>query len=860
MTELSKPVYIPSIEGSDIFNYMFRGRELELKYIGMIPSSLELNKLIATGLKLSPKKANGKLISSDIINVKFKQKVHSGNSLIKKLTAKVHMLDDNKSDYKQKLSEFVQLIESQIKEEKWREVSYSELRKKLYTEGFIYNGVKYVVYKRSSAKSRIGQCLFIKEKLYDPMIKWSRMNLEFRNRPQADEVDFPSLLAYESLVGSSIESTVTIHPNNILMLEDVESKFTRISNVVRTGKDGYLDSFTEESEIRNSLFDGESLLDAMYFSDGKSMMLLRNHMFKSAAFNCNIQEFLRSKCPNGIKYEDWKLQSMFKGEKVFAKDIHLITTPSSLKALKFNKIVGSPKKMWDYWKRIVIKDKCVFGVCKNEKKSKLGFGSDGNIIQQTSYQMLNSLPMTKEDVAKFTELEKEFIDQLKNNDDFFAAYIRDNANDINCNKMFADLYEHNDEISQTKIFRKFRTEIINGHVTHIKNGKVRLRGDYCVMLGNPMEFLYHAIGELNIKNPKSLALNYNEVYTTMFDFKEITGFRNPHTSPSNVLVANNINNKDIENYFNLTDNIVCVNAIGFPLQDILSGCDYDSDTVLLIDNDHLLSISKKLFEKYNVCINKVKSSKKKYKVSNEDMAIIDNELSNSQRYIGRTVNTGQLCMSRYWDLLNNGHSESELIGLMKKVDVVTVLSGICIDLAKKMFDININKEIDYVSKTSELKKEKPLFWKYVSQNRDIETTKYDCPMDLLFEEMTGLSYADRKNDIPIKDLLVNYDIKDSLRRQESRVFSYVENMVSKINNTYASNLTEEETDRRVDDIVKYYKFYIDKLKMSNETMYAILLKLSKNKKDKIASRLLSVLHASHKNLFLSAFSSKFTHL
>lgn len=56
MTELHKPVYIPSIEASDIYNHMVRGRELDLKYIGMIPTSLELNKLINLGIKTFKKK------------------------------------------------------------------------------------------------------------------------------------------------------------------------------------------------------------------------------------------------------------------------------------------------------------------------------------------------------------------------------------------------------------------------------------------------------------------------------------------------------------------------------------------------------------------------------------------------------------------------------------------------------------------------------------------------------------------------------------------------------------------------------------------------------------------------------------
>lgn len=867
---------------------MSRGRDLKLEYIGMIPSSLELNKLISVGLKTTKKKTSEKLLSSDVINVKFKQKVDSGVMIIKRIKEKIIGLNirevklEDESDkekaeeskqkiiaYRENLNKFINKIEEEIKlkefKDKWKGVKNDVLRNKLYVNGFIYNETKYVVYKRSSAKSRIGQCLFIKETLYNEMIQWSRMSLDFK---AVENIDYPSLLAYESLVGSSIENIISIKPENILIIEDVESKFNKVCNVIRTGEDGYLNSFVEEAEITNSLFDGESLLDSSYFTEGKAMMLLRNHMFKSAAFNTNIQEYFKRECPDEIIYEEWTLPNMF-GEPMFAQNIHLVITPSSLKALKFSHTVGSQTDMWNYWKEIVLADECKFGVCKSEKKSRHGNNENGNIIQQTSYQMLNSLQMSEDDITQLSLFEREFIDKLKNDDDFFISYISGSSNITNSNDMFSDVYEKNKDIVRTKLFRKFRTEAINAHLTHVKNGKCRLQGDYLTMLGNPLEYLLHTVGKLIVDGEIFLdilrtTIRENEIYTTLFEFdKEVTGFRNPHTSPSNVLVSKNIYVPDIETYFNLTSNIVCVNAINFPLQDILSSCDYDSDTVLMLEDSHLLSISKQIFGKYKVCINQVSSSKKKYNICNEDMAVIDNELSKSQKYIGRTVNLGQLCMSTYWDLLSKGSDENNLINLMKKIDVMTVLSCICIDMAKKMFQINIKKEIDYVSKTRELKTDKPLFWKYVTENKDVLTVKYDCPMDYLFEEMSGLEQADQRLDLSMKFLLTKGNVKKGDRHQQKKITDYVKEKCQKIHSIYGryahDNLTDnekKERDRLLDDTIKYYEFYVGKLKVSEDTMYSLLLKIASNKKDNIATKMLNVLHKTQKDVFLSTFKVK----
>lgn len=870
----NQSTYILSLEANDIYCHMNRGNDIKLNYCGMIPYSLELIKLKQQKeFETFTVKHSEKEFSNDIINLKFKQKVKSGEYLIRKVTTKIDKLTDTNENYKKKLIEFMKLLESEKHLDKWQEVSNEDLRKQFYLNGFTITDpkgiqTKYVVYKRSSSKSRNGQCLFIKESLYQEMINWSRMYLPFEKDM---EIDYASLLAYESLVLSSLEDTIRINPKNILIVDDVESKFKQFCNVIRKGKNGFLDSFTEEVEVTNSLFDGESLLDSKYFSKGQSMKLLRNHMFKSAAFNTNIQQFLKDHCPDNVNFDEWEIQNMF-GEKMLAKDIEFIFTPTSLKALKFSHVVGSEKRMWNYWKEIVTKDHCIFGVCKHEKKSKCGLDEKGNTLQQTSYQMINCLPLKENDIKDLTQIEKEYINKLKNDDQFFIEHIIKGANSVNSNLMLADLYKINRDFANTKIFRDFRKGEINSYVSYVKKGKVRLVGDYCVLLGNPMEYLFHAIGKFDV-NSHPITLKNNEIYTTLFDFnKDLVGFRNPNTSPSNVLVAKNTYSKEIHRYINLTDNIVCVNAVNFPIQDILSGCDYDSDTVLLFDDSTLLKLGKRCFGKYKVCINHVESQKKKYKLNNLDMSNIDNQLATSQKNIGRVVNIGQLCMSRYWDQLSNKSSEKELEELLKKIDVMTVLSGICIDLAKKFYEIDIEKEIKNVDKFLELKTEtiikkgedkeiqmKPKFWQYVSQSKTIKSKiiDYNCPMDFLYKEMNNLPYAEQRENIDFLSLLVRRNIKDGNRKQEKKILTYVKEMCGKINNinatfTGASEDEKEEKYIMVEDIIKYYNFFIQRLTVKPSTMYAILIHMIKNKNN-TAIKLMNVLYTTQKETFLNSF-------
>ena len=843
-------VYIQSIEASELYSHMTRESELKTEYIGMIPHSLELIKLHEVGLTTHSNKTSSKLLSDDIINVKFNSKVRSGDEIIKNLNKKIAE-EDLDDEYKVKLEDFIDVIQEDDDQDKWQEVSNHDLRKILYQDGFIIDGIHYVVYKRSSSKSRTGQCLFIKQSLRQRMLDWSRMGLDFQ---QNEDVDLASLLAYESLVGSSIIDTVQIEADNILIVDDIVSKFNQVANVVKQNKDtGYLESVTQDTQIVNDLFDGQSLLESSYFPNEKGFMQLRNHMFKTAAFNTNIQQFLRDNCPKNVDYDEWQIEDMY-GNKMCAKDIHMITTPNSLKVLKFSYLLGSDADMYKHWKVTVASEGNTFGVCMYEDNAGRGTDEDGDVLQQSSYQMINSLPLSKKEITELTTFEIKYIEKLKNDDDFFVNHMIGKANEMNSNEMLANLYDINKKIVNTKMFRDFRKAEINRHVTHVKRGKLRLVGNYAVMVGNPFEMLLHAIGQFDVKQDQS-TLKANQMHTTMFDNnKEIVGFRNPHTSPSNVLVAQNVHNDLISRYFNFTDNIVAVNAISYPLQDTLSGSDYDGDTIALFNDETLLQASKMIQNDYHVCINEVEGQKVTYKLNAEDMSKIDNTLSMSQKHIGRVVNLGQEVMSLYWHKMASEGNTADLSDLMAHVDVMTVLSGIAIDMAKKLYDIDINKEVRHVGQVTGLKKKKPSFFKYISQSKTIRrrVESYDTAMDYLGLEMDKIPHANYRRNLAFTELLDKKDKRKGNRRQQKNIIDYVEEMSSKINQINVQEMDKEERFILLDNVYTYYEFFIQRMKVNENTMYAMLESLSNNK-SVVATNLLNVLFNKHKEVFLQAF-------
>ncbi|ABR49002.1 phage related protein [Alkaliphilus metalliredigens QYMF] len=875
----SENIYIMSIEGARIWEHINREKELFTNYGGMVPKSLELTKLIEAGLKWQDSKKYNKTVTDDIINVNFKQKVKSADEIIKILKQKnKDEKDEKKKEEREKnIEKLVVNKNSHI----WKEVKTYDaddedgLRTLLYTNGFTLEinnkKIEYVVYSRTSAKSRIGKVLFIKKQLKGKMTKWKRLGMNLDGR---EDVDFAGLLAYESLVSSSIKDTIKINPQNILILSDVKSIFKINCNVVGKDENGKLVSKQHNDyDMENDIFDGEGLLDSSYFTNGKSMMLLRQHMFKCCVFNTNVQSFLKDYADeNGIDFETWEIENMF-NQKIFAKDIHLITTPNSLKALKFANVKGSEKKMWNCWKEKVEADKNIFGICKSEEKSKHGEDEYGKIMQQTSYQMLNSMPFNKDDVGELAKFELEHIDKLKNDDGTYVEYLKENANKMNCNEMLFDLFKRNSNIANTKLFKEKRKKDINNRVTHVKKGKIRLSGDYTTIVGNGLELLYHAIGELPVLNgilqydswKDRMVLKGNEVYTTLHPFgAEYVGFRNPHTSPSNVLVVENKNNNFIEKYFNLNDNIIYTNAIDFPLQRILSGQDLDSDSLVLFnENDKMLEVAKECYigsSKYRVCVNAIETSKNLYTILNRDMAKIDNTLSKSQRQIGKVVNMGARYISQYWDTYNKGGSEGDLQELLEKIDIATVLGEIAIDQVKRMYDIDVEEQITHLEKCGLLDKEKPLFFKNISKNKYKKKKKsvhkkYETTMDYLQEIMDNLLKAKERDTLQLEKMVIDVDTRKVKNRQVEGIIKAIMEMTSKIKyikTTMLDDDNEKEKYNAIDNVINEHMQKVERYKIKKETVCAIVEEVIGG--DYIYKmEILNALYNADKETFLEAF-------
>lgn len=619
------------------------------------------------------------------------------------------------------------------KNESGRPTSFSpvedkrSLREKLYRDGFDVDGVHYVRYKRSAGSSRTGQCLFIAEPLYDKMMRWSLCGLDLKNR---DDMDIASFEAYISLSLSSITDTLKIPKESILFMRDEKSTFLTHAVSVEADEDGRLTSDEKEIEVSNTIWDGEALLDRSVFEQSgykdHGMMLLRNRFFKTCAFNTNLQKYFED---NGIT-DVSQLCGYTQAKRI--SDVKMVVTESSLKYLKLSSKKRFETKI-DTWLQNVDD---TFGIVKTDKPT--GF-FEGRVVR-TSYQLLNTLGLSVDEAAELLNDTFDYYEKVRSSPMYMRNYINytlsegdgeesEEAEYFNARqKAVMGCLERNDNFADTVAYKEFRSTVLSSFSKKIRSGKLLIKGTNATILGNGLELLAAAVGKFD---GTALALGgEGKIYCKHFENgANLLGCRSPHVTMGNLMVAENELYPEIDKYFNLTGEIVYVNAIGCNIQQRLNGCDYDSDAMLLTDNPLMVSAANRNSH-FAVPVCSIDSTRKAYPDTPEGKTELDHEIS--QNKIGEIINLSQLLNTLYWHNATSG-TEEESKALYKDICILAVLSGMEIDKAKRNFDVATSSVLSGLKAKYRMEK-LPEFFKFImytleGKRFEGETFSYDTTMD-----------------------------------------------------------------------------------------------------------------------------------
>lgn len=751
----------------------------------------------------------------DIICIDFQFGLRSYSEELKHIKE----MKESAGDDEEKLAKINEIEERTIQNKSlYKKISKDKIRKIFYEEGVpitytkldkstgekIEEVVRYKMLYRNPSKAKQGSCMFIKEELYDKAYDWLTMGIG--ERLPAHNAKIVEISAYAPLSTSAIEGTINMPVEDVLILQDQDSYFRTIADIVRaedyevTGKRGKKEIrkrctvHREETDVKNTLWDGMALIETSVMPDWcNGMALLRNHFFKACAFRSKIQKFFRDYCQeHNIDYDSYEIEDMF-GKKHLAKDIKMITTDNAIKWKKFVDLIGgSLSSAYEYWCQRVNDDGSVWGVVKTDHKSKLGD------VQQMSYQMINTLPCTKEDIEKIAQTSMDYVGLLRTDNDEFEKYLRKNAVVINHYEMLADLRKWNKDFEKSRMWKSDKSEIINAYVARLRKGKITVNGDNLTVCGNPYALLLYTVGE-SWENDPTLKPDDGviQVYTKRFEDGEyLCGIRNPHNSSNNLGYFKNIKHPLMDKYFDFSNNIMAVNCIHTDIQARMNGEDFDSDFNFVTNQPQMVEAARIAYRDYPTVVNEVGESGMSYDNTMAEYARMDSAMQSAQKAIGGSSDTAQLSQSYYWTKVSKKEFDDDCKQYYENTVILAVCAQLAIDGCKRVFEVDVNNDIARIRSQPCMKMEKdyPAFMKWT---KDVPLTKngkerpyadikeekdkikerinkeIKCPMNWLQECLDKIQGIDKKHGIKILDFFVKLE-KPASNRQLSRVRKLIE--------------------------------------------------------------------------------------
>jgi hypothetical protein len=659
-----------------------------------------------------------------------------------------------KKNKRQKLSQLFR--EAQLNKEKYLKHTKEDIRTIFYNDGVNVeyitrkkNGdiikretIHYKMLYRSTGKAKKGSCMFICDRLYKKAIKFLYMGIKLpkKNSPIVE------ISAYAPLISSAIVGKVKINPKNILILKDVDRYFD--TKVVAVKTDENRQCYAEHIDnykLKNTLFDGQALIDSSIFPEwGNGYILLRHHFCKMAAFSTNIQQFFKDYF--GDDYYSATVKDMF-GNEHYVKDIELITTDNAMKWLKFD-------ISYEYWCEKVYENNCMFGIVKTAHESKLGE------VQRMSYQMVNCLDESiMENVVKESV---DYVEMLKQNDDEFLKYLEKNKNFSNDYEVLIALCEQNRDFLRSSYFRRRKRKIIENYVLNMKSGKLIQNAENLVVVGSPYAMLlYAATGEENsVDDDDTFFVESGTVqcYTERFNSGEhLAFFRSPFNSQNNLTYLHNTYHKKLDKYFNLGRQCIAINMNGTDAQDRNNGMDMDSDSGYTTNQPDIVQHAKKCYSDHPTIVNLIPRDSKKYNRSMDEYALIDNNLANSQLDIGLSSNLAQIARTYSCNFNDEKYVDY--------VCILSVLAQVAIDNAKRRFDIDLGDEIKRIQKDLNIKTNLyPSFWLLIKKNfkKDNINEELKCPMNYLYN-LDLSEFHNSTSTLPMSHFFNKFEMSNNIR-------------------------------------------------------------------------------------------------
>ena len=535
----------------------------------------------------------------------------------------------------------------------------------------------------------------------------------------------PSKLeAYRALSLSGID--MLSYPKKILVVKDLEVKFNDdVITLDSTDLTCEPKRKYENIEVNLNVSDGFGLATPQLMERwSKELGLnytmaggcLRNAYLKGMVFAFDIQDFKNKYASD----KDFVIDVW--GNEINVNEVELILTTSML-------------KLWDAYKSI---DDYI----DNCKKYNYSFGitkpTPRKLDEETTlnYQFIQSYDLTDDEIYKLIKNTVEDFHNIQSDDylrliEFFTGIKKENITYDklkNQENFIKALYLYPELIKDSYVIQKTKS-VLTKKKTLAKIGKVKVRGNYSVVSGDPFA-LMQSIFKLVEKDEDYGLLKRNEIYSKFWvdkDIKEVVCFRAPMSCHNNIQSKIIANNELMEYWYQYMPTVTIISCHD-NLAMAANGLDKDGDLMMLTDEPVLVKNTKNL-----PAINCLQKKADK-KIPNKK----DLELSN---YLGMDCNVGTVTnkITNMYDVISKYPSNSKendvlsyriVCGQQYQQDTIDSLKGVvCSPMPKYWYSIkDCYKYIEENDFSEEEKQvllncvanKKPYFMRFIYQKLDKE--------------------------------------------------------------------------------------------------------------------------------------------
>lgn len=528
--------------------------------------------------------------------------------------------------------------------------------------GFYVNGKTYVPFMASAGMIRRDTSLFIESQI------WEQVDEIFNNNRNRDVEIVPAkFLAYYSLYSSS---TVPIPFPRIAIVPDLT--ITAVKPVdFSTYKGVGIDPLIEEMdmELEFNAFDGQGLCSPAFAKTIKDVLQLphvpstigiRAPYLKGMMCVFDFHEFSREIAKKAEFIDIY-------GKTCNINDVDCIVSESQFK-------LWSSYSSTEEYLNACSQNQLGFGVTSVNRKNEKNHA-------KTSYQFLQILNLTDEDVESLCKPTVEWLNDVSSGDLSKTLLYLLGETDFSVDGWFDRLDVStqavllNNTLIEDPHFRKQLHRSINKKKTDAKIGRLILNGNYQVLISDPYGMAGHVFG-MGI-NPLLQDEKHFSHYWNTKGISQVAGIRSPIVHSSEVNVLNLQDNDDVNHWYKHIRSGIIVPMAGVGMDGaILGGADYDLDLICTI---HSPEIIKGRVKGYPVMYDTVKASKVKLDSGYHSLLHNSQLLQIKTNKIGFLTNVSSALYSLLYDF---EEGSDEHTAILQRLKYGRVSQGLAIDSTK----------------------------------------------------------------------------------------------------------------------------------------------------------------------------------